>query len=104
MRGGSLLGRPAECGYVETVPLQRIAMAAAEKLIRSYYDCFNRADWAGMLALLSDDVAHDINQGGREVGKDAFRRFLGRMEASYREEIVELVVLTETTGSHAATE
>jgi steroid delta-isomerase-like uncharacterized protein len=78
--------------------------AAADKLIRAYYESFNRGDWEGMLALVAADVAHDINQGGRELGKDAFRRFLARMAASYREEIVELVVLTEKTGGHAASE
>jgi steroid delta-isomerase-like uncharacterized protein len=77
---------------------------SAEQLIRAYYDRFNQADWEGMLALLADDVAHDINQGGRELGKDAFRRFLKRMDGAYREEIVELVVLTEKTGKRAATE
>jgi len=77
---------------------------SAEQIIRRYYDCFNQADWDGMLALMADDVAHDINQGGREIGKDAFRRFLKRMDTSYREEIVELIVLTEQTGSRAATE
>jgi steroid delta-isomerase-like uncharacterized protein len=83
----------------------RIAMAAsARTLIGTYYDCFNRADWEGMLALLADDVAHDINQGGRELGKDAFRRFLSRMDGAYREEIVELVILTEESGRRAATE
>ena len=39
-------------------------------LIARYYAAFNAGDWEGMLACLTEDVAHDINQGGREVGKE----------------------------------
>ncbi len=78
--------------------------AASGKLVRAYYDCFNAGDWAGMLALLADDVAHDINQGGREIGREAFARFLERMAGSYREEVSELIILTEASGRRAAVE
>lgn len=74
------------------------------QLIRRYYDAFNAGDVDGFLALLTEDVVHDINQGGRETGKEAFRRFLERMNRSYREQITDLVVLTEPTGSRAAAE
>jgi ketosteroid isomerase-like protein len=43
----------------------------SEALIRAYYYAFNRGDREAMLSLLTDDVAHDINQGGRETGKEA---------------------------------
>jgi steroid delta-isomerase-like uncharacterized protein len=49
------------------------------EVITAYYAAFNRGDWDGMCALLSDDVAHDLNQGERQLGRDAFRRFLDRM-------------------------
>ena len=32
------------------------------ELIASYYAAFNAADYDGMVALLTEDVAHDINQ------------------------------------------
>ena len=51
-----------------------------EALVRQWYQRFNDGDRAGMLALLSADVVHDINQGGREVGIDAFSTFLARMD------------------------
>ena len=73
-----------------------------EALIRSYYEAFNRRDWDGMCALLTDDVAHDVNQGRREVGRDAFRAFLDRMDGAYRETARELVVMTN--GERAAAE
>lgn len=62
-------------------------------LVQTYYERFNAGDWDGMCALLTDDVAHDLNQGGREVGRDTFRRFLDRMARSYREQLRDVVVL-----------
>jgi steroid delta-isomerase-like uncharacterized protein len=79
-------------------------MSAAENLIRRYYDAFNRADWPAMLDCLADEVAHDINQGGREVGRAAFAAFLARMERSYREQLKDIVVMTGADGSRAAAE
>lgn len=75
-----------------------------EALIRSYYDAFNRGDAAGMLELLTDDVVHDVNQGDREVGIDAFCRFLERMNRAYREQVRDLVVMTTPDGTRAAAE
>ena len=36
-----------------------------EVLIRTYLDAFNRSDSEAMLALLCEDVIHDVNEGGR---------------------------------------
>ena len=79
-------------------------MPPAETLIRRYYDTFNTGDEAGFLALLAEDVVHDINQGGREVGREPFARFLSRMNRCYRERVEDLVVLTEPSGTRAAAE
>lgn len=73
-------------------------------LIRAYYEAFNRRDYAAMLDLLTDDVAHDINQGGRETGKEAFRAFLGHMDRTYRERLRDIVMMTSADGRHAAAE
>src|ERR1700744_6170896 len=75
-----------------------------QDLIRAYYDRFNAKDVEGFLALLTDDVAHDINQGGRETGKPAFRAFLERMNRSYDEQIVEIAVMVNGDGTRAAAE
>jgi len=77
---------------------------ATEKLIEAYYDAFNAKDVDSFLGLLTDDVVHDINQGGREVGKQKFRAFLERMNRSYEEKIVDLFVMTNADGSRAAAE
>jgi steroid delta-isomerase-like uncharacterized protein len=76
----------------------------ATELVLSYYAAFNRGDWAGMLALLADDVAHDLNQGARETGRDAFDAFLQRMHASYREQLHDVVVMASPDGTRAAAE
>ena len=79
-------------------------MRETERLIRAYYEAFNRNDREGFLALLTEDVVHDISQGGRETGRDAFARFWDHMARCYRERIADLVVLTEPSGSRAAAE
>jgi steroid delta-isomerase-like uncharacterized protein len=77
---------------------------SAAKIIEAYYAAFNAGDRAGFLALLADDVVHDINQGGRETGIDAFNKFLDHMDNCYREQITDVVVLTNVTGDRAAAE
>jgi steroid delta-isomerase-like uncharacterized protein len=79
-------------------------MTEAERLIRAYYAAFNTGDRRAMCAMLTPDVAHDVNQGERRTGLDAFRAFLARMDASYVERVEDLVVLTEPTGTRAAAE
>lgn len=79
-------------------------MNSTEILIRTYYDRFNAKDVDGFLELLSEDVAHDINQGGRETGKPAFRAFLERMNRSYDEQIVDIAVMVNGDGTRAAAE
>jgi steroid delta-isomerase-like uncharacterized protein len=79
-------------------------MSPTEALIRAYYAAFDTGDREAMLALLDEAVAHDVNQGPREVGKDAFRTFLGHMDRSYRERILDLVVMVDRTGTRAVAE
>lgn len=76
----------------------------AIEVILSYYAAFNRGDWDGMLALLTDEVAHDLNQGPRETGKPAFAAFLQRMARCYREQLRDVVVLASEDGTRAAAE
>ena len=73
-------------------------------LVSVYYDAFNRGDRPAMLALLSDDVAHDINQGRREVGREVFAAFMDRMDRCYREHLTGLVIMASDDGRHAAAE
>ena len=76
----------------------------AIELVLSYYAAFNRGDWAGMQALLAEDVLHDLNQGPRETGKPAFAAFQQRMERCYREQLRDVVVMASPDGARAAAE
>lgn len=78
--------------------------SASTALIERYYGFFNAGDWSGMLGCLSTDVIHDINQGTRETGLDSFILFLTRMQACYREQLSDIVVMVNTDGSRAAAE
>ncbi|MBB3777781.1 steroid delta-isomerase-like uncharacterized protein [Xanthomonas arboricola] len=73
-------------------------------LVQAYYDAFNRGDWDAMLAFLADDVAHDLNQGPREIGRAAFAAFLQRMNDSYREQLRDVVVTADEDGTRVGAE
>lgn len=80
------------------------ARADSLALIERYYTAFNEGDWEAMLACLSNDVAHDINQGDTQVGKPAFRAFLAHMERCYHEVLEDLVVMASEDGRRASAE
>lgn len=73
-------------------------------LIEQYYAAFNNADMDTFLSLLTDDVIHDINQGKREIGKDAFKQFMACMNFNYKEQLVDMVIMATPDGSRAAAE
>lgn len=75
-----------------------------KSLIESYYATFNQGDREALLGLLADDVVHEINEGGVEIGKEAFRAFLQRMDRCYRETVEDLVVFASADPSRAAAE
>lgn len=79
-------------------------MTPATRLIHDYYAAFNAGDMPLFLDLLTDDVVHDLNQGAREVGREAFARFMERMNRSYREQIVDITVMSSPDGRRAAAE
>ncbi|MBL8262949.1 MAG: nuclear transport factor 2 family protein [Xanthomonadaceae bacterium] len=74
------------------------------ELVLAYYAAFNRGDREAMLALLADDVAHDLNQGAREIGREAFAGFMARMDRCYREQLRDIVVMASPDGSRAGAE
>ncbi len=76
----------------------------AVEIVLGYYAAFNRGDRDGMLALLADGVVHDLNEGERQVGKPAFAAFMQRMDASYREQLRDIVVFATQDGDRAAAE
>jgi steroid delta-isomerase-like uncharacterized protein len=74
------------------------------ELIHAYYDAFNRGNREGMLALLTDDVVHDLNQGVRQVGREAFATFMARMDHCYTEQLRAITVMVNADGTRAAAE
>lgn len=78
--------------------------AKTEKLLRDYYAAFNRGDMDTFVGLLAENVAHDVNQGGRETGKAKFRRFMQRMNKNYRERLTNIKIVASADGKHAAAE
>lgn len=80
------------------------AQETARQLIQTYYARFNSGEREAFLSLLTDDVRHDINQGGIETGVEAFRAFLKRMDRCYREQVEDLVVFADESGTRGAAE
>ncbi|MDH4569254.1 DUF4440 domain-containing protein [Pseudomonas sp. BN414] len=76
----------------------------ATELVQAYYTAFNASDMPAFLALLSEDVVHDINQGERQQGKAAFAAFMDKMNRCYKERLSDIVVMQSADGSRAAAE
>jgi steroid delta-isomerase-like uncharacterized protein len=81
-----------------------MSAATSEALVRRYYDAFNRGDADGMLACVTDDIVHDVNQGERREGKERFKAFCARMAHHYQEQLKDIVVMTSPDGARAAAE
>lgn len=76
----------------------------ATEVVLAYYAAFNRGDWTAMLTLMTADVIHDVNQGAREIGQDAFGEFLVRMDRCYREQIRDITLFANAEGDRIAAE
>lgn len=77
---------------------------ATAALIRTYLEAFNAKDFDGMLACLGEDVIHDVNQGGREIGREKFRWFNAKMTRHYDENLADIEIMVNESGSRAAAE
>lgn len=64
----------------------------SKALIRQYYDSFNQKNWDQFLSLLDENVVHELNEGEKEIGKNRFKKFLDRMNASYDEKIENVII------------
>lgn len=80
------------------------AQIAAQDLIAAYYKAFNAGDGAGMLALVSEDIEHHVNQGDIRRGRAKFAEFCAHMGVSYREELKDIVIFANEDGSRGAAE
>ena len=73
-------------------------------LLRSYYAAFNSGDRETFFSLMGEDIVHDLNQGGSEVGVSAFREFMLRMDRCYHERLEDFVLFANEDGTRAAAE
>ena len=73
-------------------------------IIQNYYRAFNEKRFSDMLALLHDDVVHDINQGERQTGKATFTKFMEGMNRHYDENLTAMVIMASEDGKRASAE
>ena len=78
-------------------------MTSAE-LVRAYLDAFNQGDTAAMIGMVSEDIAHHVNEGGIRTGKEAFAEFNRHMTRCYREHLGDIVVFSSPDPARAAAE
>ena len=76
----------------------------ARATIAAYYAAFNATDPTGMLALVSDDVEHRVNEGGIRRGRALFAEFCAHMGVSYRETLTDIEIFANAAGTRAAAE
>lgn len=81
-----------------------MTQSTARATIQAYYDAFNRGDLDAMLGTLHDDFAHHVNEGEERLGKQAFAEFCRHMSDTYREELTDMVVFADETGTRGAAE
>ena len=75
-----------------------------EVLLQQYFTAFNAGDTGAMLALVADNVRHDVNQGESRYGKDAFAEFNQHMTHCYKENLTDLIIMTASSGQRASAE
>lgn len=73
-------------------------------LIAAYYAAFNAEDPAGMLACVSEDVEHRVNEGAVRHGRALFAEFCAHMGVSYRERLEKIEIFVNASGDRAAAE
>ncbi|WP_043828138.1 ketosteroid isomerase-related protein [Cereibacter sphaeroides] len=74
------------------------------ELIGRYYEAFNAGDAEGMLACVTDDIEHRVNEGEVRHGREAFADFCSHMGVSYREELRDMVIFVNEDGTRGAAE
>ena len=76
--------------------------SAARATITAYYAAFNAENPAGMLACVSENVEHRVNEGGIRSGAAKFAEFCAHMGVSYRETLQDIEIFVNDSGTRAA--
>lgn len=78
--------------------------SAARATVTAYYAAFNAENPADMLACVTDDVEHRVNEGGIRLGRAKFAEFCAHMGVSYREQLQGIEIFVNAAGTRAAAE
>lgn len=76
----------------------------ATEIAEAYLAAFNQGDTAAMLDLVSEDIAHHVNESGVRSGKESFAEFNAHMTRCYREKLEDIVVFGTADTTRAAAE
>ena len=79
-------------------------MTDARATITAYYASFNAGEAAGMLACVTDDIEHRVNEGGIRHGRAKFAEFCSHMGVSYREDLRDIEIFVNAAGTRGAAE
>lgn len=74
------------------------------EILKTYFDAFNAGDTEAMLACLTEDVAHHVNEGDLRVGKDRFADFCAHMSRCYDETLTDMVIFSNADETRGAAE
>lgn len=77
---------------------------SATEILKQYFAAFNAGDYAGLEALVADDVLHHVNQGPVRMGIEKFREFNAHMAECYKEELDDIVIFSSGDDARAAAE
>lgn len=81
-----------------------MSTAQTRQLVERYFAALNASDLDAMENLLHEDVAHDINQKGRQIGPDAVRRHHAMMARHFDETLRDIEIMVSEGGVRAAAE
>lgn len=73
-------------------------------VVERYFEAFNGGDTQAMLACLTENIAHHVNEGQVRIGRDQFAAFCHHMTRCYRENLTDMVILRDASGTRAAAE
>ena len=76
----------------------------ARNTVTAYYAAFNAENPAGMLACVTEAIEHRVNEGGIRLGAAKFAEFCAHMGVSYREQLRDIEIFVNETGTRAAAE
>ena len=79
-----------------------MTQSSVQAVVARFLEALGAGDTEAVLACLGEDVARDVEGGGREIGRDKFRWYLGLRARGFDETVGDAVIMV--SGVHAAAE